>query len=255
MLVRTDAIPHVGACRCVEPEPSPSCGEDERALAEHLRRRLLATTTDELAALVARARANRNLVQFTDADEARQTMKRVLADGQPFWRASSHSLTWRSSGPGCKHLLQIHRCPAPHKMAMAPIKRSAERVRLLKTVLHAWANPEMVCAYGITADFSDVLSGCSKGNAVPYSLGAGAGSKGCSVYHRSSTYMGKKSVDIAASATVLIDALKHVKQHPSIAEDSGTVAREAMHFAQRAINHSAMELEMLSCCAGGGVRA
>ena len=57
---------------------------------------------------------------------------------------------------------------------------------------------------GIIVDFSRVLSGCTKGNAVPYTLGAGQGSKGASMYQIK--YMGKDCVEISASASVLVDA-------------------------------------------------
>jgi hypothetical protein len=86
-----------------------------------------------------------------------------------------------------------------------------------------------------------VLSGCTRGNAVPLSLGAGQGSKGAALYQIK--YMAKECVETAASATVLIDAHKHNKQYASTADDAGTIEREAKYFCQRVINHAAMELE------------
>ena len=47
---------------------------------------------------------------------------------------------------------------------------------------------------------------------------------------------------MAACASVLVDAYKHVREFPSTAEDSGEAERTAKHFAQYAINHAHMEL-------------
>lgn len=63
----------------------------------------------------------------------------------------------------------------------------AELFNLLN--LWSWADPNdpkhdcvMPCRNGLIADFTTVLSGCTKGNAVPYTLGAGAGSKAGAMY-------------------------------------------------------------------------
>ena len=57
--------------------------------------------------------------------------------------------------------------------------------------------------------------------------------------------MGKDSVEISASATVLVEAHKHVHDEltASTAEDAGEPDRIAKHFAQHVINCSNMELE------------
>jgi hypothetical protein len=57
--------------------------------------------------------------------------------------------------------------------------------------------------------------------------------------------MGKDCVEIAASATMLLDAHKHIKEYPSSAEDTGTFDRLAKHFCQHVINTGNMELEAL----------
>jgi hypothetical protein len=64
------------------------------------------------------------------------------------------------------------------------------------------------------------LSSCTGANAVPLSLGAGAGSKSAAMYQIK--YMGK-------------------------ADDSGEADRTARHFAQRALNHAHCELEATQC--------
>ena len=113
----------------------------------------------------------------------------------------------------------------------------------LLSILRAWTADTLTCRNSIIADYSLVLSGCTRGNAVPYSLGAGSGSKSASLYQIK--YMGKDCVEISASATMLIDAYEHIKQFPSSAEDAGSDDRRAIHFCQRVINTGGMELEGL----------
>jgi hypothetical protein len=91
------------------------------------------------------------------------------------------------------------------------------------------------------ADYSLLLSGCTKGNAVPYTLGAGQSSKSACLYQIK--YMSKDGVAITASASVLIDAYNHNKQYASTAEDAGSIDRKGKFYCQRALNHSTMELE------------
>jgi hypothetical protein len=60
--------------------------------------------------------------------------------------------------------------------------------------------------------------------------------------------MGKDCVEIAGSASVLVDAYKHIKEFPSTATDSGTKEREAKHFCERVIN-TGIELEAVQAAA------
>ena len=62
--------------------------------------------------------------------------------------------------------------------------QAAERKRAdeLRMLLGAWACPEMACYNARIADYNMVVSGCLGSNSVPYSLGAGTGSKGASMY-------------------------------------------------------------------------
>ena len=50
-------------------------------------------------------------------------------------------------------------------------------------------------------------------------------------------YMGKDSVNISAAATVLHEADKKVREHPSSADDKLTAERTSKHFCQYVINH------------------
>ena len=107
--------------------------------------------------------------------------------------------------------------------------------------MHGWTKDSWPCRNGNIADYSLVLSGCTRGNAVNYSLGAGQGSKSACLYQIK--YMSKESVAIAAVQSVLVDAYNHNKKYASTAEDAGTQDRWAKYFCQRAINHSTIELE------------
>ena len=111
----------------------------------------------------------------------------------------------------------------------------------LRRVLAEWGSPSFVCRNGIIADWNPVMAACTAGNAVPLTLGAGSASKATAMY--SIKYMGKDSVNISASASVLHEAHSKVHDHPSSADDKCTAERTSKHFCQHVINHAAMELE------------
>lgn len=110
-------------------------------------------------------------------------------------------------------------------------------------ILSAWTDDTLTCRNGIIADYSLVLSGCTKGNAVPLTTGAGQGSKAACFYQIK--YMSKESVEISASASMLMDAYQHNKIYLSTADDADTYDRQAKYFCQRVLNHACMELEGL----------
>ena len=58
-------------------------------------------------------------------------------------------------------------------------------------------------------------------------------------------YMGKDCVQISASASMLLDAMKNITEYPSTADDTGTQARRTIHFCQHAINKGCVEMEAL----------
>ena len=58
-------------------------------------------------------------------------------------------------------------------------------------------------------------------------------------------YMGKDCVQISASASMLLDAMKNINEYPSSAEDTGTQDRRTIHFCQHAINKGCVEMEAL----------
>ena len=111
----------------------------------------------------------------------------------------------------------------------------------LRRLLAEWGSPSFVCRNGIIADWNPVMAACTAGNAVPLTLGAGSASKATAMY--SIKYMGKDSVNISASASVLHEAHRKVHDHPSSADDKCTAERTSKHFCQHVINHASMELE------------
>ena len=129
--------------------------------------------------------------------------------------------------------------PPPDAPPTEALERQAE------ALLAEWAG--LCCANGKVVEHSLTLSGCTRANANPIPLGAGAASKGCSMYQIK--YMGKDSVQISASASVLVQAFKDIKKYPSTAADSGSATRTTMHFAQRVLNHVSMELEATQAAA------
>ena len=105
----------------------------------------------------------------------------------------------------------------------------------LRRLLDAWGSRAFVCRNGIIADWNITIALCTAGNAVPLTLGAGSASKSTAMY--SIKYMGKDSVNISAAATVLHEADKKVREHPSSADDALTAERTSKHFCQHVINH------------------
>ena len=103
------------------------------------------------------------------------------------------------------------------------------------------------CRQGKIADYNLIFAGCTRGNAMILSLGAGAGSKATAMYQIK--YMSKNSVEISAATSVLLDAEAHVREYKSRASDSGTAERTARYFAQRVINRASMELEAAQAAA------
>ena len=204
---------------------------------------------------------------------ARAMLRRLVAPGQPL-RTVLHS------GDCCELRHAIYKLaeeprPEPEEPAAAEAYRTEAgvRARALFDLLAEWtwspSGAKMACRNGLIADYNIVMAGCVRGNAVPYSLGAGAGSKAGAMYqikcvlppcgrrtsppnrhHQldaplSRRYMGKESVQISAAATLLADAHKHVHDPltRSRAEDAGEPERNARHYLQHVLNASNMELE------------
>ena len=208
--------------------------------------------------------------------EARATLRCLVAPDQPLGKVLR-------SGDFCElrnriRVLAMEPLPAPtdaEKVAdykLGEKRRAKEMLLLLEQWTWSSTGEKMACRNGLIADFNLVNAGCVRGNSVPYSLGAGAGSKSGAMYQikcalaqnhaeflllsqtanmspRLCRYMGKESVQISAAATLLADAAQHVHDFPSSADDVGQPERNARHYMQHVLNASNMELEATQAAA------
>ena len=127
---------------------------------------------DELEALVnavGKTRKPRVFPATPEGDrDAHATLARMVAPGQPL------AALLEQDG------LQALRKKL-HELAEPPIDASGDdaarqtRGEEVRNLLDAWQG--MTCRNGIVADWSEALAACTGGNAVPYHLGAGMGSK------------------------------------------------------------------------------
>ena len=181
--------------------------------------------------------------------EARCALRKLLEDGQKLQLLLAHS-----EFAALRHRIEQLAADPPSHVEDSEKHDREEKQRFdeLRGLLDDWTwtavdAPKrpcvMACRNAIIADFTIVLAGCVKSNAVPYHLGAGAGSKAAAMYQIK--YMGKDSVEISASANVLVEAHNYVRDDltASTANDTGEPERIAKHFAQHVINCSNMELE------------
>jgi hypothetical protein len=210
--------------------------EDERILTLDIRRRLLPTPDDTsmLAAKINEAVQSNNPLLFPEGAQndqmARNTLKKIIGNDQPFG-----ILLRKPEFQVLLSRLQTLVSPTGDEVQI-----SADTVTL-RALIRELINPDMACRNGLIADFNIVLSGTAASNTMIISLGAGAASKGTSMY--TAKYMGKDSVNIKDSAVVFADAAKHVKEYISTADDTGTSQRTAQNLAQRIINKASVELE------------
>ena len=235
-----------------EPSELPDTEVDGRALALELKRPLLpeprgTLQQDEefdgsaLAALVRNARDRRRR-NWTSPVAARECLRELIAQDQPLGRLLQvpelellrNKLLGMTAEP-----MEVDQ---PMDGEEAHKKKTEEHTpHSVLGVLEALSDPHTGCRQGIVADYNIVFAGCTRGNAMIATLGAGSGSKGSALYQ--AKYMSKECTEIVASSSVLIDAYNHIRQYESKAEDSGTEERDAKRYAQRVINSAAMELE------------
>ena len=150
-----------------------------------------------------------------DEDDVKRAVKlEAGTDGRPGLRLRRLLDAWGSRAFVCRNGIAI-------------------RTRTLPR--HAALDLDSRRAVGIIADWNITIAVCTAGNAVPLTLGAGSASKSTAMY--SIKYMGKDSVNISAAATVLHEADKKVREHPSTADDKLTAERTSKHFCQHVINH------------------
>jgi hypothetical protein len=212
------------------PTPRAQVGDDVRVLQVDLQRKLLPTLHLVKSALVA-----------GNSPDATAGLCKVLRD----MITENQEFVDVLAAPEL-HLVRARLMKLTEEPTDIESEDAVQSTSMLVQILEAWTENKVTCRNSIIADFSLVLSGCTRGNAVPYSLGAGQGSKSASLYQIK--YMRKDCVEIAGSASVLVDAYKHIKEFQSTALDSGTKERQAKHFCERVIN-TGMELEAVQAAA------
>ena len=223
--------------------PSNPGTTDRRVLALELRRPLLPSRLDGsvLAQIVSAARKRQTPLEFppgTGGDsQARDTLKKIIDSNEPLGvvlkngdlSVLAHKLT---------------------KLTQEPIEgdednsAAASLTRVLIKALTAVGGGGMACANSNITDLCEVFAGCTAANAAAYANGSGAAAKAAAFYQIK--YMGKDTVDISASASVLIDARRNIDKYPSKATDTGEADRTAKHYTQRVLNFADMELDATS---------
>ena len=122
--------------------------------------------------------------------EGRVALRAVLEEGQSFRalldRDDLAALHRRLQGLAAEPVVRVDADDA-HEWEQGELREARRADETLECLqAFGWARrPEdekMVCANASIADASLVLSGCVRGNAVPYTLGAGNGSKGTAMY-------------------------------------------------------------------------
>ena len=204
------------------PSPPPSPSQSPSLLPEIVAS--LECDDSALAALLREAVEAGRAKECSSGAEARAVLKGLLAEEEP--------------------LGKLFRAEPSLSFARAKLDELiADELKdqTAREIVSMLSNPELACVQGVIADFSEIVAGCTKGNAMICSLGAGTGSKATAMYQIK--YLSKDSVEISAASSVLIDAHQHIKDYASTADDSGTVDRTAKHFVQRIVNSADMELE------------
>ena len=106
-----------------------------------------------------------------------------------------------------------------------------ERTAEARRVLRCWSAEKMFCRNALIAEWCPLLSSLTGSNSNAVQMGAaGAGAKATTVY--TAKYSAKETVDIDKAATVLREAARRIREHPSTADDSGAPARVAKHYCQ-----------------------
>ena len=133
------------------------------------------------------AREERRTLEFPEGPEgdeaARVCLKRLLAPGEKL-RELLEKDENRSHRQRVEGLLTLPRdCYTVDEDVDRIQASERKRVDELRSLLRKLVCPDMVCHNRRIADHCLVVSGCLGSNAVPYSLGAGAGSKATSMYN------------------------------------------------------------------------
>jgi hypothetical protein len=91
------------------------------------------------------------------------------------------------------------------------------------------------CVNSVVTTFCELVSAALGCNTAIYTLGAGANAKAAGCYL--SKYASKRQHERKHTTLIIAyEAAKHLRAHPSTAEDSGTNSRTAKYFSQRILN-------------------
>ena len=95
---------------------------------------------------------------------------------------------------------------------------------------------------GMMVEVNDIITVCTGSHNAAYLLGSVEQSKGCLYYL--SDYITKDKALLGDCLSVLHAAKKFIDKHPSVAEDTGTTRRTAMHWMTRTLNMLAGQMEV-----------
>ena len=149
------------------PTPRAAVGEDFRVLQVDLQRKLLPTLHHVKLALAA----------GSDSPEAAAGLRKVLRE----MITENAEFVYLLEAPEL-HLVRTRLMTLTEEPTEIHDEDAVKSASTLVRILRAWTEKEFTCRNSIIADFSLVLSGCTRGNAVPYTMGAGIASKAASMY-------------------------------------------------------------------------
>ena len=118
-----------------------------------------------------------------------------------------------AAGAGTDDTLAASQLTKERRRTRAPAQRQARNEHERACRARRATTQELHAVDSILEAVHDVIAGCTKGNAMITSLGAGDGSKATAMYQIK--YASKESVEISASASVLLDAHEHIKEFAS----------------------------------------
>ena len=113
----------------------------------------------------------------------------------------------------------------------------------LQSVVKACLDDELVCANGVVATYNTTVTAHLGCNAVSLPLGVGTAAKAVALYLIK--YLGKEGDELCDSLSLIGASVARLDRYHSTADDHGTEDRYARHFAQRVVNSSSTELEIM----------
>ena len=112
--------------------------------------------------------------------------------------------------------------------------QTQERFNALTTEQKETLNRALCKRNGMVVDINDAITACLGANTAMYLLGGAEQAKAALFYLLK--YMTKDNAALSSCLSVIRDSCQYVRDHPSIAEDTGTIVRGGKHFLQRILN-------------------